>query len=208
MRTTARLDDDERVGNGTKAFITNAETAITSFVTVLALTDGNEVNKREHSTIIIPNGTVGFRSGPAYSRVGWCASDTRELSFADCRLPAANLLGHAARLAWYDTAARLVAQVPFVEAAMAKLLASNAARDNASGANQIVDGAGFMNESLVGRFYRDAKILEIGEGTADAHRPSSWRCRVRRVPSVSTPFLSHPALSRGSLRSASQAITA
>jgi short-chain 2-methylacyl-CoA dehydrogenase len=236
MRTTARLDGDEWVVNGTKAFITNAGTSITSLVTVLALT-GGEGGARQNSTIVIPSGTAGFQPAPKYSKVGWCASDTRELSFADCRVPAANLLGergrgyaqflrildegrvaisalatglaqgcvdectryandriafgvaigrhqaiafkladmatrvHAARLAWYDAAARLVAGVPFKkEAAMAKLLASNAAMDNARDATQIFGGAGFMNESPVGRFYRDAKILEIGEGTSEVQR--------------------------------------
>jgi short-chain 2-methylacyl-CoA dehydrogenase len=214
MRTTARLDGDEWVVNGTKAFITNAGTLITSLVTVLALT-GGAGSEGENSTIVIPNGTVGFHPGPKYSKVGWCASDTRELSFADCRVPAENLLGergrgyaqflrildegrvaisalatglaqgcvdeckladmaarvHAARLAWYDAAARLVAGAPFKkEAAIAKLLASNAAMDNSRDATQIFGGAGFMNESPVGRFYRDAKILEIGEGTSEVQR--------------------------------------
>jgi short-chain 2-methylacyl-CoA dehydrogenase len=236
MRTTARLDGGEWVVNGTKAFITNAGTSITSLVTVLALT-GEVGGEREISTIVVPSGTAGFHPAPKYSKVGWCASDTRELSFADCRVPEANLLGergrgyaqflrildegrvaisslatglaqgcvdectryandrvsfgvpigrhqaiafkladmaarvHAARLAWYDAAARLVAGVPFKkEAAMAKLLASNAAMDNARDATQIFGGAGFMNESPVGRFYRDAKILEIGEGTSEVQR--------------------------------------
>jgi short-chain 2-methylacyl-CoA dehydrogenase len=236
MRTTARLDGGEWVVNGTKAFITNAGTSITSLVTVLALS-GGEAGDREISTIVIPSGTAGFHPAPKYSKVGWCASDTRELSFTDCRVPAANLLGergrgyaqflrildegrvaiaslatglaqgcvdectryagdrvsfgvaigrhqaiafkladmavrvHAARLAWYDAAARLVAGVPFKkEAAIAKLLASNAAMDNARDATQIFGGAGFMNESPVGRFYRDAKILEIGEGTSEVQR--------------------------------------
>jgi short-chain 2-methylacyl-CoA dehydrogenase len=236
MRTTARLDGAEWVVNGTKAFITNAGTSITSLVTVLALT-GGEGGDRQNSTIVIPSGTAGFQQAPKYSKVGWCASDTRELSFNDCRVPEANLLGergrgyaqflrildegrvaisslatglaqgcvdectryandrvsfgvpigrhqaiafkladmaarvHAARLAWYDAAARLVAGVPFKkEAAIAKLLASNAAMDNARDATQIFGGAGFMNESPVGRFYRDAKILEIGEGTSEVQR--------------------------------------
>src|ERR1700685_4611717 len=207
MRTTARLDEDEWVVNGTKAFITNAGTSITSLVTVLALT-GGEGGARENSTIVIPSGTAGFHPAPKYSKVGWCASDTRELSFADCRVPEANLLGergrgyaqflrildegrvaisalatglaqgcvdectryandrvafgvaigrhqaiafkladmatrvHAARLAWYDAAARLVAGAPFkTEAVMAKLIASNAAMDNARDATQIFGGA-------------------------------------------------------------------
>ena len=78
---------------------------------------------------------------------------------------------HTARLAWYHAAARMHAGQPFKkEAAIAKLVSSNAAMDNARDATQIFGGAGFMNESPVGRFYRDAKILEIGEGTSEVQR--------------------------------------
>ena len=78
---------------------------------------------------------------------------------------------HAARLAWYDAAARLVAGQPVKkESAIAKLTASNAAMDNARAATQVFGGYGFMNESPVGRFYRDAKVLEIGEGTSEVQR--------------------------------------
>ena len=99
MRTTATLDGGEWVVNGTKAFITNAGTSITSLVTVLALTGGvgGQGGEREISTIVIPSGTPGFQPAPKYSKVGWCASDTRELSFADCRVPEANLLGERGR---------------------------------------------------------------------------------------------------------------
>ena len=77
----------------------------------------------------------------------------------------------AARLAWYDAAARMQAGEPFKkEAAIAKLTASNAAMDNARDATQIFGGYGFMNEFPVGRFYRDAKVLEIGEGTSEVQR--------------------------------------
>jgi short-chain 2-methylacyl-CoA dehydrogenase len=243
MRTTARLEPaDGEVGgswvvDGTKAFITNSGTSITSLVTVLAITGRDENGRKEISSIIIPNGTAGFVPGPGYSKVGWCASDTRELSFTGCRVPAENLLGergrgyaqflqildegrvaiaalatglaqgcvdecvryagqreafgrrigqhqaiqftvadmevrvHAARLAWYDAAARLVAGQPVKkESAIAKLTASNAAMDNARAATQVFGGYGFMNESPVGRFYRDAKVLEIGEGTSEVQR--------------------------------------
>jgi short/branched chain acyl-CoA dehydrogenase len=245
MRTTARLEPEagEWVVDGTKAFITNAGTSITSLVTVLAITgrgDGagrGEQGRKEISSIIVPSGTDGFVPGPEYSKVGWCASDTRELSFAGCRVPEENLLGergrgyaqflqildegrvaiaalatglaqgcvdecvryagqreafgrhlaqhqaiqftiadmetrvHAARLAWYDAAARLVAGQPIKkESAIAKLIASNAAMDNARAATQVFGGYGFMNESPVGRFYRDAKVLEIGEGTSEVQR--------------------------------------
>ncbi len=244
MRTTARLRPrDEQTGagewvvNGTKAFITNAGTSITSLVTVLAITGHDDRGRKEISSVIVPAGTPGFVPGPEYSKVGWCASDTRELSFDDCRVPAENLLGergrgyaqflqildegrvaiaalatglaqgcvdecvryarqreafgrrlehhqaiqftvadmearvHAARLAWYDAAARLVAGVSIKkESAIAKLTASNAAMDNARAATQIFGGYGFMNEFPVGRFYRDAKVLEIGEGTSEVQR--------------------------------------
>jgi short-chain 2-methylacyl-CoA dehydrogenase len=237
MRTTARLEDGYWVVDGSKAFITNAGTSISSLVTVLAITGRDEQGRKEISSIIIPNGTDGFVPGQEYSKVGWCASDTRELSFRNVRVPAANLLGErgrgyaqflqildagrvaiaalatglaqgcvdeciryarqreafghrldqhqaiqfaiadmeararAARLAWYDAAARLVAGQPIKkESAIAKLTASNAAMDNARAATQVFGGYGFMNESPVGRFYRDAKVLEIGEGTSEVQR--------------------------------------
>ena len=236
MRTTARLEQGEWVINGSKAFITNSGTAITSLVTALAIT-GEPGSRKEISAIIVPSGTPGFTVGPEYSKVGWCASDTRELAFASCRVPEANLLGergrgyaqflqildegriaiaalsaglaqgcvdeclryvrersafghqlgdyqdiqfkiadmearaHGARLAWYDAAARLRAGEPVKkQAAIAKLTASNAAMDNARDATQIFGGYGFMNEFPVARFYRDAKVLEIGEGTSEVQR--------------------------------------
>ena len=185
----------------------------------------------------MPAGTPGLTVGPEYSKVGWCASDTRDLAFADCRVPAGSLLGgrgrgyaqflqtldegrvaiaaiaaglaagcvdeclayaadrsafghrlghyqairfkiadmearaYGAMLAWHDAAARLVAGEPFKkQAAIAKLTASNAAMDNARDATQIFGGYGFMNEFPVARFYRDAKVLEIGEGTSEVQR--------------------------------------
>jgi len=262
MRTTARLEQPdadgaaggparagERAGDragkwagewvidGTKSFITNSGTSITSLVTVLAITGGDPGGLREISAVVVPAGTPGLTVGPEYSKVGWCASDTRELSFASCRVPADHLLGargrgyaqfleildegriaiaalavglaqgcvdeclrytgeraafghrlghyqairfkiadmeartHTARLAWYDAAARLVAGEPVKrQAAIAKLIAGNAAMDNAREATQIFGGYGFMNEFPVGRFYRDAKVLEIGEGTSEVQR--------------------------------------
>jgi short/branched chain acyl-CoA dehydrogenase len=236
MRTTARLDGDEWVIDGSKAFITNSGTAITSVVTALAIT-GRSESRPEISAIMIPSGTPGFIVGREYSKVGWCASDTRELAFSGCRVPRANLLGetgrgyaqflqtldegrvaiaalaaglaqgcvdeclryarqrtvfghelghyqatqfriadmearaHAARLTWYDAAARLVAGQPFKsQAAIAKLTCSNAAMDNARDGTQIFGGYGYMNEFPVARFYRDAKVLEIGEGTSEVQR--------------------------------------
>jgi short/branched chain acyl-CoA dehydrogenase len=250
MRTTARLvpgdgleqGDGEAGGgewviDGSKAFITNSGTSITSVVTVLAISGPATSGRAEISAIMVPAGTPGFTVGPEYSKVGWRASDTRELSFSSCRVPADHLLGepgrgyaqflrildegrvaiaalgaglaqgcvdeclryvgersafghqlghyqaiqfkiadmearaHLARLAWYDAAARLVAGVPFKkEAAIAKLTASDAAMANARDATQVFGGYGYMNDFPVARFYRDAKVLEIGEGTSEVQR--------------------------------------
>lgn len=94
IRTTATFDEaaDEWVINGGKVFITNSGTSITSLVTVTAMTGPDEV-----STIIVPSGTPGFTVQPGYSKVGWCASDTHELTFDNCRVPAENLLGERGR---------------------------------------------------------------------------------------------------------------
>ena len=96
-RTTARLDGDEWVIDGSKAFITNSGTDITGFVTVTAVTGEKPDGRKEISTIIVPSGTPGFTVAPKYSKVGWQCSDTHELSFSDCRVPAANLLGERGR---------------------------------------------------------------------------------------------------------------
>ncbi|MBL1112422.1 acyl-CoA dehydrogenase family protein [Streptomyces sp. 110] len=98
-RTTARVDEatGEWVINGTKCFITNSGTDITALVTVTAVTGRKEDGRPEISSIIVPSGTPGFSVAAPYSKVGWNASDTRELSFADCRVPAANLLGAEGR---------------------------------------------------------------------------------------------------------------
>ena len=237
-RTRARLDGDDWVINGSKQFITNSGTAITSLVTVTAVTgertraDGS-VGK-ELSTIIVPSGTPGFTVEPAYDKVGWHASDTHPLTFIDARVPATNLLGergrgfagfletldegriavaalatgaalgcleqaisyagartvfgsplgtrqhiafmiagmqarvHTAQLAWQHAARLRDGGHPFkVEAAIAKLVAGDAAMANAREATQIFGGNGFMNEFVVARHYRDSKILEIGEGTTE-----------------------------------------
>ena len=94
IRTTATLSADGRewIINGGKTFITNSGTRITSLVTVTALTGEDET-----SSIIVPSGTPGFSVAPGYSKVGWCASDTHELSFSDCRVPVENLLGERGR---------------------------------------------------------------------------------------------------------------
>ncbi|WP_346097619.1 acyl-CoA dehydrogenase family protein [Streptomyces olivaceiscleroticus] len=103
-KTTARLDaaTDEWVINGSKCFITNSGTDITGLVTVTAVTGHKAVPDSSGvrpliSAIIVPAGTPGFTVAAPYSKVGWNASDTRELSFSDVRVPAANLLGEEGR---------------------------------------------------------------------------------------------------------------
>jgi alkylation response protein AidB-like acyl-CoA dehydrogenase len=236
-RTTAVLDGDEWVINGSKAFITNSGTDITGLVTVTAVTGTQPDGRKEISSIIVPSGTSGFTVAPQYSKVGWNCSDTHELAFDDVRVPAANLLGergrgyaqflrildegriaisalatglaqgcvdecvrysgereafgkkiggyqavafkiadmemraHVARTAYHDAGARMLAGEPFKhEAAIAKLFSSEIAVTNAREATQVFGGYGFMNEYAVARMWRDAKILEIGEGTSEVQR--------------------------------------
>jgi alkylation response protein AidB-like acyl-CoA dehydrogenase len=96
-RTTAVLDGDEWVVNGSKAFITNSGTNITGFVTVTAVTGTMPDGRKEISAILLPAGAPGFTVSKKYSKVGWNASDTRELAFNDVRVPAANLVGQRGR---------------------------------------------------------------------------------------------------------------
>lgn len=92
-------------------------------------------------------------------------SEFQAISFTIARMEAR---AHTARLAWMDAAAKMVAGQDFrKEASIAKLVASEAAMDNARDATQIHGGYGFMNEYRVARHYRDSKILEIGEGTSE-----------------------------------------
>jgi short/branched chain acyl-CoA dehydrogenase len=87
-RTTAELRNGEWIINGSKIFITNAGTDITACVTITARTGDNEI-----SNIIVPNGTSGYVISEPMHKLGWRASDTRELSFQDCAVPEGNLLG-------------------------------------------------------------------------------------------------------------------
>lgn len=231
-RTRAELDGDEWVINGSKAFITNAGTDLTSLVTITARTGDSEI-----SAIIVPSGTAGFEVEPAYRKMGWHASDTRGLVFRDCRVPAANLLGtrgrgfqqflsvlddgriaiaalalglterclelaveyaktrhafgrpiganqgiafqcadlqvmaDASRALVYRAAALRDAGRPIKQAAaVAKLYATEAAVSASRIATQVFGGAGFIEDSEVARLYRDAKVLEIGEGTSEIQR--------------------------------------
>ena len=95
-RTTGVIEDGNWVINGSKSFITNSGTPITSFVTVTAVT-GEMNGRKEISAIVVPTGTPGFEVGKSYRKMGWWHSDTHELSFNDCRVPEENLLGERGR---------------------------------------------------------------------------------------------------------------
>ena len=234
LRTTAKRDGDEWVINGSKQFITNVGTDISEFVTITAVT--NE-SPRQVTNFIIPTGTPGYTVGNGYRKVGWHASDTRDLYFEDVRIPAENQLGdegrgfanflkildggriaiaalavgsiqgcidectryahereafgkpigafqtiafkiadmqvqaELARHAYYNAAWLMMSGKPFKRAAsVAKLYATEAAVTAAREACQIFGGYGFTTEYPVGRFYQDAKILEVGEGTSEVQR--------------------------------------
>jgi alkylation response protein AidB-like acyl-CoA dehydrogenase len=96
-RTRADRDGDEWVINGSKAFITNAGTDISTLVTVLCRTGERADGRPELTSIMVPLPNPGFSAGTKYDKVGWHASDTRELSFDNCRVPAGNVLGERGR---------------------------------------------------------------------------------------------------------------
>ena len=231
-RTRAELDGDDWVINGAKQFITNSGTDISGFVTITARTGDDEV-----SNLLVPNGTPGYEVGASYRKMGWNASDTRPLSFEDCRVPEENLVGprgHGfrqflqtldggrigvsalgvglaqgaldealayakervafgkpiskyqmiqAKLADLSTeieAARLLTYKAAMEkdlgrnfsltAAQAKLKTGRLAVRATEEAVQIHGGYGYIEEYPVCRFYRDAKILTIGEGTDEVQQ--------------------------------------
>jgi alkylation response protein AidB-like acyl-CoA dehydrogenase len=231
-RTTAELRDGSWIVNGSKLFITNAGTDITWGVTLTARTGEDEI-----SNIVVENGTPGYTVSSPMKKLGWRASDTRELSFEDCAVPEGNLLGPRGegfrqfleildggrisvaamgvglaqgaydlaftyaqereqfgkpiarfqaisfqfadmateieagralvhKAAWLKDQARPFAR----EAAMAKLYTGELSNRVANAALQIHGGFGYMEEAAISRFYRDQKILEIGEGTNEVQR--------------------------------------
>ena len=238
VRTRAELDGDTQSGtrdwviNGAKQFITNSGTDISGFVTITARTGADEV-----SNLLVPNGTPGYEIGEPYRKMGWNASDTRPLSFEDCRVPEENLVGQRGqgfkqflqtldggrigvsalgvglaqgaldealayakervafgkpiskyqaiqmKLADLSTeieAARLLTYKAAIEkdlgrnfsltAAQAKLKTGRLAVRATEEAVQIHGGYGYIEEYPVCRFYRDAKILTIGEGTDEVQQ--------------------------------------
>jgi short-chain 2-methylacyl-CoA dehydrogenase len=232
VKTRARLQDGDWVINGAKQFITNAGTDISGVVCITARTDDEEI-----SNLIVANGTAGYEQAEPYRKMGWNASDTRPLTFTDCRVPEENLLGMrgkgfhqflqvldigrigvaamgvglaqgaldqalayakerrafgkpiskfqtiqakladlateiaAARLLVYHSAWLKDQGKPFsLVAAQAKLKTGRLAVRCAEEAVQIHGGYGFIEEYPVCRFYRDAKILTIGEGTDEVQQ--------------------------------------
>ena len=231
-RTRAELVDGHWVINGAKQFITNAGTDISGVVSITARTGPEEI-----SNLIVANGTDGYEQAEPYRKMGWNASDTRPLTFTDCRVPAENLLGgrgegfkqfltvldigrigvaamgvglaqgaldqalayakerrafgkpiskfqtiqakladlvteiEAARLLTYKAAWLKDQGRPFsLTAAQAKLKTGRLAVRATEEAVQIHGGYGFIEEYPVCRFYRDAKILTIGEGTDEVQQ--------------------------------------
>jgi short-chain 2-methylacyl-CoA dehydrogenase len=232
VRTRATLTDGEWTIDGAKQFITNAGTEISGMVCITARTGEEEI-----SNIIVPNGTPGYEQGEPYRKMGWNASDTRPLTFSDCRVPEENLLGprgqgfkqflHILDIGRIGVAAMGVGLAQgaldealkyarerrafgkpiskfqaiqakladmSVEIEAARLLVYKAAREKDHGRNftltaaqaklktgrlavrcaeeavQIHGGYGFIEEYPVCRFYRDAKILTIGEGTDEVQQ--------------------------------------
>jgi len=232
VRTRAALEDDEWVVNGAKQFITNAGTDISGHVAITARTGDGEI-----SNIVVEKGTPGYEQGTPYRKMGWNASDTRPLTFTDCRVPEENLLGprgqgfkqflhildigrigvaamgvglaqgaldealayakerrafgqpiskfqaiqgKLADMATEIEAARLLTyKAAFLKdegrnftltAAQAKLKTGRLAVRASEEAVQIHGGYGYIEEYPVCRFYRDAKILTIGEGTDEVQQ--------------------------------------
>jgi alkylation response protein AidB-like acyl-CoA dehydrogenase len=235
-KTTARLEDDHWIINGSKIFITNGSASISKGATVQAVT-GEKDGKKEFSTILLDADTPGFKRRTMHGKLMWRSSDTAELFFDDCKVPYTNLLGERGEgskimLATLDSGRLAIAAMglgcaqgafelalkygkerkqfgkpiatfqinafklsdmamkielarnllykaawlkssnqPFAkEAAMSKLYCSEIAREVADEAVQIHGGYGLMKEYDIERFYRDQRLLQIGEGTSEIQR--------------------------------------
>ena len=236
-QTTAALEGDAWVVNGSKIFITNASTTITAGVTALCRSGTREDGRPELSCILVESGTQGFETREMHGKMMWRASNTSELYFDDCRVPMENTLGprgngfyqmmqtldggrlsigamglggaqgcfemamkhskervqfgqpianfqvnafkladmaleiECARLLLYKACWLRDNDKPFAkEAAMAKLYCSEVMYRCANHAVQLHGGYGLMKEYDVERFYRDQKLLEVGEGTSEVQR--------------------------------------
>ncbi len=235
VKTSAKKVGDKYILNGTKFFCTNGGKA--DFIIVSARTDPEAERHKGMSTFIVEKDFPGFRLGKKENKMGLRASNTQELIFEDCEVPAENLIGNegdgfklavmtldegrigigalalgiaqgaldhalryanertqfgkpighfqaiqflladmgtevqAARHLVYDAARLKDAGKPFTkEAAMAKLYASEVGTRTANRAIQIHGGYGYIRDYPVERFYRDAKLMEIGEGTSEIQR--------------------------------------
>ncbi len=236
-KTTAVLDGNEWVINGSKIFITNAACELSLGVTVQAVTGRKPDGRPEYSCILVEHGTKGFKAVPMHKKMMWRASNTAELYFDDVRVPKENILGeqgagfhqmlstldggrlsiaamglggaqgaYEAALKYaqkreqfgkpickYQAVSFKLADAaieiecarnllykacwlkdnnrPFQkEAAMAKVYCSELMGRVANHAVQIHGGYGLMKEYHVERFYRDQKLLDIGEGTSEVQR--------------------------------------
>ena len=235
-KTTARLEGDQWVIAGSKIFITNGASAMNKGATVQVVS-GDQDGQKEFSTILVDADTPGFRRVSMHGKMMWRASDTAQLFFDNCRVPASNLLGKrgegskimlntldsgrlaiaamglgcaqgafelalkyakqrkqfgkpighfqviAFKLADMATKIELARNLlykgawlksnsqPFAkEAAMAKLYCSEIAKEVADEAVQIFGGYGLMKDYDIERFYRDQRLLQIGEGTSEIQR--------------------------------------
>ena len=235
-KTTAVLDGDEWVINGSKIFITNGASKISKGCTVQAVS-GEKDGKKLFTAVLVEAGTPGFRQVPMHDKMMWRASDTSELFFDDVRVPKENLLGtigegshimlhtldggrlsigamglglaqgafemalayakerkqfgkpiskfqiNAFKLADMATKIELARNLLYKacwlkdqgrpygkEAAMSKLYCSEVANEVAYEAQQIHGGYGLMKDYDIERFYRDQRLLQIGEGTSEIQR--------------------------------------
>src|SRR5437867_6928284 len=201
LRTAARREQDRWVVNGTKMFVSNAEHG--TMFSVFVRTDPARPKAQGISCLLIHQGTPGFRVGRHLKKLGYRGLRTSELVFEDARVPLANLLGEEnagfpmimsaleggrinvaarsvglARAAWLKSAG----QRCDLEAGMAKFFASETAEFCASEAIQIHGGMGYIQELPVERYFRDSKLLTVGEGPNEIQRLIIARRLLERFP--------------------------